>query len=307
MILEVSNLHKSFKGSFMRRNSPVIKGISLEVKGNEIFGYLGPNGAGKTTTLKLIMGLIKPDSGSVSIMGSSIKNPDTRADIGFLPENPAFYPFLTAYETLKLICDMYDLNRSKTDDRIKTFLSIVGLKHAMNRKVGTFSKGMVQRLGIAQAIINDPELIILDEPLSGLDPIGRKEVRDIILMMKKRGKTVLFSSHILPDIEMIADRVSVIYNGEIVGEGNIRDIINRDLKEIDIEISIENRHVLDEFRDKVKFYAVRDSNVYITVEDEKTASRIRDIVEKNNGEIIAYMPRETKLEEYFMKLVGGSK
>lgn len=307
MIVEVKNLHKSFKEPFNRNKHEVLKGVSFNVNKNEIFGYLGPNGAGKTTTLKLIMGLLKAEQGSISIMESSIADSSIRANIGFLPENPSFYPFLTAYETLKMICALYDCHGSRADDRIKTFLSLVGLKHVMNARVGTFSKGMVQRLGIAQAIINDPELIILDEPLSGLDPVGRKEVRDIILMMKKRGKTVLFSSHILPDIEMIADRVSVIYKGEIVGEGQIRDIINRELKEIDIEISIDKQEVLEQYRNRVKFYAVRENNIYLTVENEQTAREIRHTVEKNNGEIIAYMPRESRLEEYFMKLVGGGE
>ena len=306
-MINVNNVHKGFRSHFRGNINSILKGITFDVRRNEIFGYLGPNGAGKTTTLKLIMGLLRPDSGNISIMNSNIRNNSVLNDIGFLPENPSFYPFLTAYETLKMICSLYETDSRNRDDRIKTFLSLVGLTDVMNKRVGTFSKGMTQRLGIAQAIINDPELIILDEPLSGLDPVGRKELRDIILMMKRRGKTVLFSSHILPDIEMIADRVCIINDGNIVGTGNIRDIINRELKEIDIEINISNAGVLEIFRNRVKFFAERDNNIYITVEDENIAEEIRHTVDSNNGKIIAFMPRESRLEEYFLNLRKGDK
>lgn len=305
-IIQVNNLHKTFEYRFGTQKHEALRGISFNVQKNEIFGYLGPNGAGKTTTLKILMGLIKPESGSFSIMGSSIEDENIRAKIGFLPENPSFYPFLSAYETLQMICDLYRMPKKMQDDRIRTFLSIVGIEKAMNKRVGGFSKGMLQRLGLAQAIINDPEIIILDEPLSGLDPLGRKEFKDIILLMKRRGKTVVFSSHILPDIEMIADKVCVINQGQLVGTGYVQDIVKKELKEIDIEIFINDVSKLDIFKDKCKFFAIRDSNVFITVEDENTAGDIIHAIAGANGKIISYLPREKSLEDYFLNLIEGA-
>ncbi len=303
MILQVKNIKKIFSKHFSSRKVIAIDDISFNINKNEIFGYLGPNGAGKTTTIKMIMGLLKPNNGNIEIFDSNISYKHIRSCIGYLPENPSFYPFLTAYETLKMICALYGIDKKQQDDRIKTFLSLVGLNEVISRRVGSFSKGMTQRLGIAQAIINDPELIILDEPLSGLDPIGRKEIKDIILLMKRRGKTIMFSSHILPDIEMIADRVCIINKGKIVGTGYINDIIKRQLKEIDMEILIDNPQCLEAYRNKCKFFAERDNIIYITVEDENTAKEIKMKVEEHNGKILLYMPRESKLEDYFVDMI----
>ncbi len=303
MILQVKNIRKAFSKHFSNNKIIAIDDISFSINKNEIFGYLGPNGAGKTTTIKMIMGLLKPNNGNIEIFDSNINNKAIRKRIGYLPENPSFYPFLTAYETLKMICALYDIDKTKQDDRIKTFLSLVGLNEVMNRRVGSFSKGMVQRLGIAQAIINDPELIILDEPLSGLDPIGRKEIKDIILLMKRRGKTIMFSSHILPDIEMIADRVCIINKGKIMGTGYINDIIKRQLKEIDMEVLIDDPKCLEEYRNKCKFFAERDNIIYMTIEDENTARAIIKTVKDQNGKILSYVPRESKLEDYFVDMI----
>lgn len=304
-IIQVNNLKKTYKTQFPFKKIEAVKSISFEILENEVFGFLGPNGAGKSTTLKMIMGLIRPTSGSIKINEGSIENLKIRERIGFLPENPSFYPFLSAYETLRFICDLYNMEKNMRDDRIRTILSLVGLKDAMFNTVGTFSKGMVQRLGMAQAIINDPDIIILDEPMSGLDPIGRKEFKDIILMMKRRGKTVLFSSHILPDIEMLADKVCVINGGNVVGIGYVQDIIKRELREIDIEAKFQDavpEEVL-KFKDESKFLSVHEDKIFMTVENEETAERIMAVIKLKNGRILSYQPRESKLEEYFMKLM----
>ncbi|MEO0304113.1 MAG: ABC transporter ATP-binding protein, partial [candidate division WOR-3 bacterium] len=200
---------------------------------------------------------------------------------------------------------LFNIEKNILSDRIKTLISLVGLENSMNSKVGTFSKGMIQRLGIAVSLINDPQLLVLDEPMSGLDPIGRKEIKDIIITAKKRGKTVIFSTHILPDIEMIADKVCVINKGEIVGTGYVHEIIKREIKEIDIEI-FSNENILEKikrFKEISKFFSIHEKKVFITVEKEDVASEIVKIVNENNGKIVSYIPREFSLEDYFMKLM----
>lgn len=304
-ILEVSNVKKIYKTQFPFKTFVALKRISFDVLENEIFGFLGPNGAGKSTTLKIIMGILKPTEGTVSIFGKNIFEKSVRERIGFLPENPSFYPFLTAYETLEHIGTLFNIQKQILSDRIKTLISLVGLENSINSKVGTFSKGMVQRLGIAVALINDPQLLILDEPMSGLDPIGRKEIKDIIITAKKRGKTVIFSTHILPDIEMIADKVCVINKGEIVGTGYVHEIIKREIKEIDIEI-FSNEEILEKikkFKEISKFFSIHEKKVFITVEKEDVASEIVKIVNENGGKIVSFIPREFSLEDYFMKLM----
>jgi len=304
-ILEIKKLSKTYKTQFPFKTFNAVNSISFDIKENEVFGFLGPNGAGKSTTLKMIMNLIKPTFGEIKVMDGSTRDIEVRKKIGFLPENPSFYPFLSAYETLQMICNLYGMDKNIHDDRIRTMLSLVGLKESMFNSTGTFSKGMIQRLGMAQAIINDPELVILDEPMSGLDPIGRKELKDIILMMKRRGKTVLFSSHILPDIEMLADKVCVINKGSIVGIGYVQDIIKRELREIDIEAQFADEipEELMKFKNEFKFLSIHENKIFITVENEEFAEKISAVIKLKNGRVLSYQPREGKLEEYFMKLM----
>lgn len=305
-IVSIEKVKKIYKTQFPFTTNIALKGIDFDVNENEIFGFLGPNGAGKSTTLKIIMGILRPTEGSVKIFGSTIKEKSVRERIGFLPENPSFYPFLTAYETLEYIGKFFNIKKEILNDRIKTILSLVGLEKNLYSKVGTFSKGMVQRLGIGVALINDPQLLVLDEPMSGLDPLGRKDIKDIILMAKKRGKTIIFSTHILPDIEMIADKICVINQGSIVGIGYLQDIIKKQIKEIDIEI-VNNEEIvkeLDSLKEEFKFYSVREKKIYITVEKESLAEDIVDLVNRYKGRVLSYIPREYSLEDYFMKLVN---
>ena len=282
-----------------------VKDVSFTVQNNQVFGLLGPNGAGKSTTLKMMMGIIEPTSGEIEILEGNIRNREIRKKIGFLPENPSFYPFLTAYETLDFISGLFNIPRESKQDRIKTLIGLVGLSDAMHNPVGSFSKGMVQRLGMAQALINDPEIIVLDEPMSGLDPIGRKEMKDIILMMKRRGKTIVFSSHILPDIEMLADKVCVINKGYVVGVGFIQDIIKSELKEIDIEILSNEKisKILENSKEEYKYFSIHENKIFITAGNIKTADVIVNTVRENDGKVLSFIPRENKLEDYFMNLM----
>ncbi|MDD3804028.1 MAG: ABC transporter ATP-binding protein, partial [bacterium] len=177
-LITLNNIKKTYRMQFPFKKVEAVKGVSFSVEKNQVFGLLGPNGAGKSTTLKMMMGIIGPSEGEIEIMGGRINNKTIRSKIGFLPENPSFYPFLTAYETLDFIAGLFNIKKDARQDRIKTLIGLVGLTDAMSNPVGTFSKGMVQRLGMAQALINDPAIVILDEPMSGLDPIGRKEMKE---------------------------------------------------------------------------------------------------------------------------------
>jgi ABC-2 type transport system ATP-binding protein len=202
-----------------------LEGLDLTVQEGEIFGFLGPNGAGKTTTIKILMGLIHPTSGMATLLGCPINNIQTRSKIGFLPESSHFYEYLTASEILTFYGRLFDIPKETIKERTLALLKQVGLESAAHLQLRKFSKGMLQRIGIAQALINDPELIILDEPMSGLDPIGRKEMRELILNLKTQGKTVFFSSHITHDIEMICDRVGILVGGRLLRIGGLSELL----------------------------------------------------------------------------------
>ena len=217
LVVRTENLTKEFKGKSLisRRRVKALDSLNLQVEGGEIFGYLGPNGAGKTTTFKLLLGLIFPTSGTASILGENIREVGFKAKVGFLPEQPYFYDYLTGEEFLSFYAQLFRFDKKTCKQKAQTLLETVGLAEAGSTQLRKFSRGMLQRIGIAQALINDPELVILDEPLSGLDPVGRKEIRDIILQLKADGRTVIFSSHILSDVEMICDRIGVLMHGQL--------------------------------------------------------------------------------------------
>jgi ABC-2 type transport system ATP-binding protein len=214
-----------------------VKGISLQVEPGEVFGFLGPNGAGKTTTIKMLMGLVHPSAGSASILGLPVNDRNTREKVGFLPEHPYFYEHLKPLELLDFYGRLFPMTARERKRRAEALIDRVGLRHAIGRPLRKYSKGMIQRVGLAQALINDPDLVILDEPMSGLDPMGRKDVRDIILELKSRGKTVFFSSHILQDVEMLCDRVSILVDGKIRHEGHLTELLSGGQSAVEVTLS----------------------------------------------------------------------
>jgi len=224
-VIEVEHLRKTFRSPLALRKVRAVQDVSFTVGRGQIFGFLGPNGAGKTTTIKVLTSLIQPSAGNVTVLGGKPTELKTRAKIGYLPETPNFYDYLTAREFLDIMARFYGLGRKARRKRVDEMLDMVGMTYAAKRKLRKFSKGMLQRIGIAQALIGDPELVILDEPMSGLDPIGRKDVRDIISSLKERGHTVFFSSHILSDIEMICDEVVVLNKGRAVTAGPLDELL----------------------------------------------------------------------------------
>ncbi len=224
-IVNAVGLSKIFHDFWGRAKAKAVNDIDFEVRSGEILGLLGPNGSGKSTTVKMLLGLLYPTAGRLTVFGKSPRDVAAKKRIGYLPEETYLYPYLTAFETLDFFGSLFDLSAAERRKRAEQLLDMVGLLHARDRKVGEFSKGMARRIGLAQAMINDPEFLILDEPTSGLDPIGCREVKDLILMLKKRGKTVLVTSHLLSDVEDVCDRVIILYGGKIRAEGELSDLL----------------------------------------------------------------------------------
>jgi ABC-2 type transport system ATP-binding protein len=228
VVIAADKLQKEFRLGFFRKRVSAVKEVSFEVRKNEIFGFLGPNGAGKTTTIKMLMGLIFPTGGEARIFGERVPSMAARKRLGFLPENPYFYDYLSGEELLDLMGRLFGLERRERRRRARALLERVGLGRAgqAGLPLRKYSKGMLQRLGLAQALINDPELVVLDEPMSGLDPIGRKEVRDLIASLRDEGKTVLFSTHILSDAELLCDRAAIVVGGTMRGAGPLDTLLS---------------------------------------------------------------------------------
>ena len=235
-IVRVEGLVKDFRPGFGLKKKRVLHGISFEVRRGEVFGFIGPNGAGKTTTLKVLMGLIRASAGRAELLGHDVGASSYRREIGFAPESPYFYEFLTGREILSFYARLCDVPKARIGPRVDEVLAQVGLAHAGDARLRTYSKGMLQRIGIAQAIVHDPSVLFLDEPMSGLDPVGRKEIRDLIIRLNAEGKTVFMNTHILSDVEMICDRVAIIVAGRIAYEGAL-DSIHGDRKLFDVTLS----------------------------------------------------------------------
>ncbi|QOX79154.1 ABC transporter ATP-binding protein [Trichlorobacter lovleyi] len=285
--LDMQVLSKTFKGK-KRQTVEALKGLSLAIEQGEVFGFLGPNGAGKSTTIKCLMGLIRPTSGTASIVGEAIGSEASRRKVGYLPENPAFYDYLTAEEYLQFVGKTFKIPDALLTRRSAEVLKQLELWEARKRPIRGYSKGMVQRVGLAQVLIHDPDVYILDEPMSGLDPIGRALVKEIILELKKRGKSVFFSTHITDDVEKVCDRVGVLLHGE--------------LKMVDRVDAIMSRGIIG--------YQVRLQDTDGTVLDEEVPKELLDrfLAEQvaTGREIVLVEPRRKNLEDFFLSLVHGA-
>jgi ABC-2 type transport system ATP-binding protein len=224
-VIEARAVTKVFRDFWRRPRVRAVDGLSFAVRRGEVFGLLGPNGSGKSTTLKMILGLLHPTHGELTVLGQSPRNVQAKARLGYLPEESYLYPYLTPDETLDFYGRLFDLPARERRERATQLLEMLGLQHARHRTVGEFSKGMARRIGLAQALINDPDLVVLDEPTSGLDPLGCRQVKDLIVALARRGKTVLVSSHQLADVEDVCDRVAILYNGRIQAMGSIQSLL----------------------------------------------------------------------------------
>ncbi|MFK7984723.1 MAG: ABC transporter ATP-binding protein [Sandaracinaceae bacterium] len=235
-VLRVKGLEKTFRIGFLRKKVPAVCGIDFEVRRGEVFGLLGPNGAGKTSTIKMVLRLIFQDRGSIALFDQDDPGRAVMARVGYMPENPYIYQYLRPMEFLDLCGRLAGMDGPSRRKRSAELVERVGLGHATDRPIGKFSKGMMQRIGIAQALLHDPELLVLDEPMSGLDPIGRKEVRDLVLEQRAEGKTILFTSHILSDVEMLCDRVGIMQRGKMSHYGALDALLSAETRRVEVEL-----------------------------------------------------------------------
>jgi ABC-2 type transport system ATP-binding protein len=235
-VLLADGLAKTFHLGLFRKRVEAVKEATFDVRRGEVFGYLGPNGSGKTTTLKMLMGLVFPSRGRAEVLGRPVPNREAKRKLGYLPESPYFYEYLAPEEFLDLVGALCDVPRRERRARADKLITRVGLDHARGRPLRKFSKGMLQRIGIAQALMGDPELVVLDEPMTGLDPIGRKEIRDLMLELKREGRTVVYSTHILPDVEMTCDRVAMIFAGRIRNVGPLAQLLTARLLSTEVSL-----------------------------------------------------------------------
>ena len=290
---------KAFRGHLGIGRTVAVDGLSLSTEPGEIFGLVGPNGAGKTTTLKMMLGLIRADRGEVRLLGRSPTDPTARQRIGFLPENPYFYDYLTAREFLDFYGRLKGMDAAARRTRVGEQLERVGLARHAGTALRKFSKGMIQRLGLAQAILDDPELLILDEPMSGLDPVGRREVRDIILSFRAAGRTVFFSSHILQDAELICDRVAILRGGKLKSVGRLDSLISRRIRWFEVTV----QGAVPEMSG-VESLSSSGSETLVRVPDVETLTRLLAGAQQSGGEVLSVWPSRETLEDLFMKEVA---
>jgi ABC-2 type transport system ATP-binding protein len=303
--IEIEGLTKDYPVGFWRkRMRRSLDHLTLRVETGEVFGFLGPNGAGKTTTLKLLMNLIFPTEGTARIQGKSIEDVQMHQEIGYLPEQPYFYDYLTGRELLDYYAQFFGYNKSERHTRVARLLELVGLTGAANVQLRKFSKGMLQRVGIAQAILNDPKVVFLDEPMSGLDPVGRREVRDVILDLKRRGCTVFFSTHILSDAEMLCDRVAVLVQGKLQGAGTPSEIVSFEVQGMEIMFEVvEGSSAPAALLDRSRKAGSRYQLEVPEAELFHAMDQLRDA----NVRVLSVTPVRPTLEDYFMRLVNQEK
>jgi len=305
LAIEIENLTKEYPFGFLHlKKKTSLEGLSMQVETGEVFGFIGPNGAGKSTTIKLLMRLIFPTAGSARILDQPISDVEMHQEIGYLPEQPYFYDYLTATEVLDYFARFHDLTAADRKDRVERMLKKVGLETARKIQLRKYSKGMLQRVGLAQAILHDPKVVILDEPMSGLDPIGRREVRDIILELKRDGKTVLFSTHILSDAEMLCDRVGVIVGGKLRGVGAPGEIVGMKAQGMEILFELPSG---GPNATAILAKATKTGDRYRMQVSEEELYPALEQLHGVGAKILSVAQVKATLEEYFMHLIEADR
>jgi ABC-2 type transport system ATP-binding protein len=298
--IEIQGLSKIFTKNLTRKVQ-ALKDVSLEVPAGSVYGFIGPNGAGKSTTIKILMGLLAATSGSSRLFGLASSDPRSRMGVGYLAENPAYYDYLTPRELLRFVAETYKVEAGLIRKRVDENLAAIGLTDAADRRIRSLSKGMVQRLGLGQTMIHDPDLYVLDEPMSGLDPLGRRLVADIILDLKSRGKTVFFSTHIIHDVERICDEVAILLGGQVRFTGSIKDVVDESFTHYEIVVrSTETGNPLAGAAPDMQMFPEGD-NLKISVPKEVLTQQLAGL--SAHCEILSVEPERKSLEQIFLELV----
>jgi ABC-2 type transport system ATP-binding protein len=306
-IIEIENLSKDYEVGFWKKKKVrALDCLNLQVEGGQIFGFLGGNGAGKTTTIKILMSLIFPSEGNAKILGRDISDVKMHASIGYCPENPYFYDYLTARELMNYFGELFGLDSATRRRKSEELLTKVGLDEKdWNKQLRKFSKGMLQRVGLAQSLINEPEIVFLDEPMSGLDPIGRREIRELIAELREQGKTVFMSTHILSDIEALCDNVAILRKGKLAATGKLDDLLMQSGERQSFEITVKGvlkenlqNQITDIFGAAV-YSKPNGANIHVT--EETDIDRVLQIIRNSGGKLVSIQPVKQSLEELFVK------
>jgi ABC-2 type transport system ATP-binding protein len=303
-VIDIQELTKDYEVGFLKKQKVrALDRLTLQVFRGEIFGFLGPNGAGKTTTLKLLMRLIYPTAGVARILGHSIDDVSTRARIGYLPENPYFYDYLSGRELLLYTAALFGLTKPEARTRADELLAMVGLEpERANRQLRKYSKGMLQRIGIAQALVNDPEVVFLDEPMSGLDPLGRREVRDLLLALRQQNKTVFFSSHILSDIEALCDRAAVLTRGKLLRCGTMQELTDQHDSALEVVAIGLEADSLDQFPASLPSLlsaTTTPNGAQFVLRDDREIEALLALIRQGGGHLVSINPKRRSLEDVF--------
>ncbi|MGD1101757.1 MAG: ABC transporter ATP-binding protein [Terriglobia bacterium] len=305
LAIEINGLTKEYRVGFWKtRIKRALDSLNLQVESGEVFGLLGPNGAGKTTTLKILFRLVFPTSGTARILGKELNDTTMHQRVGYLPEHPYFYDHLTPEELLYYAGRLFGLGKDDLRWRVNRLLERVGLTESRHVPLRRFSKGMVQRAGIAQALINDPDVVFLDEPMTGLDPIGRREVRDLVLQLREEKKTVFFSTHILSDAETLCDRVAILNCGHLQGCGELRQILSLGASTTELILENPNEGILEELRPLVVSMVRTGDRVRLEVREEANTEKVLAISLRGKAKVVSLLPVKMSLEDYFLAKVS---
>ena len=306
-VVEINKLSKDYETGFLKKKRVrALDDLTLNVEGGQIFGFLGGNGAGKTTTIKLLMSLMFPTSGSAKILGLDIADVQMHRRIGYCPENPYFYDYLTALELMDYFGQLFGFDSAMRRNKTEELLTAVGLEEKdWRRQLRKYSKGMLQRVGLAQSLINEPEIVFMDEPMSGLDPVGRREIRELIAGLREKGVTVFMSTHILTDIEALCDEVAILRNGKLSASGNLNDLLVTSGEQRVLEVSVQGV-AADAIRERIEFIAgasisAKPNGANIQILDESDLDAVLTISRDAGGHLISVQPVKQSLEELFVK------
>lgn len=301
VVLSVSDLKKTFVKPFTGKKVEAVRGVSFEVRRGDIFGFLGPNGAGKTTTIKMLTGLIAPTSGKATILGEPVPSPEAMGKVGFLPENPYVYPYLTPREFVSLCGRLNGMGGKTLASEVERVIERVGIGYAIDRPVRALSKGMLQRTGFAAALVHRPELLVLDEPMSGLDPVGRKEIRDLIVEESEAGRTVFFSSHILSDVELLCEHVCILRQGKVVAKGSIDELLGEGVRRTEITIADATDDLASELGELAESSRRLGKSLVLEIQGDDVVKTVLVRSLASNARIESVTPKRETLEDIFVR------